>query len=462
MKKTVSPQFRSLILQNYPILKTNSHYLKLFHWLCFGTYLADIEKATVPPLALPHEYLAKINEADPSHFRSGPFLQSFKDNVLPAFEWCEWIPPSFLGSGKKRYVTNYGLSPEIQDAVRNEFLYDGPKVYFSTGHKTNNAYDTGFRKLDSAEYAQRKATWTLNATQTLILNALEESNGVGIAKRMAKFKPALMAAANQLPNSDSAAHQLKILSSIEDDARLFYSPAKRTCRLHAQWGSVCQLKKQLRHILCQGWVEIDLVSSQFAILAAILKAKLCTVFVKSKDDLWTYLNGGTKPDASLKKDLKEFIYATCFGGNQRFLAHLARKTGRPLMKDPLIQELLQAREPWLKQIEANNSIQDVWGTIHQDRKASSLAATLIQSIEMELVASSFEILPELKKSNQASIQLFQHDGFTLSVGDLRYKPEFESRLQTALATKAQKLGQQLGIDLSGVRYSFDYLPEINL
>jgi hypothetical protein len=241
------------------------------------------------------------------------------------------------------------------------------------------------------------------------------------------------------------------------DTAIIQPARAQTCRLSGGGESIVGLKKEVRRAATKGWIECDLRSSQFAILAAKLEAPISQAFIASGKSVWRefyrHVSGmDADPPDDVKKVLKEAIYSLCFGKSKANLAEfLDQHRMGNLLKHPILDELLTLRKAWFEQITLDGGAADVWGVFHaverasrkskkKSRWAGAIAATVIQSIEMEIIAPIFDVAKEHGKSDQFSIALFQHDGATLSFQSSDKQARAQSKLKSAVETRASALG----------------------
>jgi hypothetical protein len=123
---------------------------------------------------------------------------------------------------------------------------------------------------------------------------------------------------------------------------------------------------------------------------------------------------------------KETVYSICFGKSTTSLAYFLQASNLiALMSHPIVQELLGLRRQWFREIRNAGGAFDVWGEWHaldltRDPKTKkgrhwegAVAAAVIQSVELEIIAPLFDVALKHGKSDQFRICLFQHDGATL-------------------------------------------------
>jgi hypothetical protein len=240
---------------------------------------------------------------------------------------------------------------------------------------------------------------------------------------------------------------------------------------------VVGLKSEIRKAVCAGLTECDLRSSQFAILAAKLDAPLSKALIAEGKNLWCELYAHTHgidaaPPKEVKDAFKECIYSICFGKSVEdtrlfretkpgLRTFLAERGLAMLLDHPIVRELFELRARWFAEINREGGARDVWGTWHaiklrkdcrsgeSPRLARHVAATVIQSTEMEIIAPIFDVAARYGTGYQFKIVLFQHDGATISfqAHDAR-KDKAKALLRKAVETRASELGVQTTLEFT--------------
>jgi hypothetical protein len=309
----------------------------------------------------------------------------------------------------------------------------------------------------------------INPTQRKIVDHLDGLDGSRLLlPRFALNRGRIEEEVAKLP--EHVAHmQRRILAAVQEQPQVFYRPSveERTCRLYPGGDSVVALKREVRKAFCAGWSECDLRSSQFSILATVLDAPMCKALIARGENLWrslylhTHQVEGNPPEA-IKAIFKKTVYSVAFGKTPANLAWCLRRHGlERLLDHPVLQELLQLRAQWFERIENDGGAEDVWGTWHAIRRgtecapgerprlARHIAATVVQSIEMEIIAPIFDIAGTYGKTYQFGIVLFQHDGATLSFkAHGKRKEKAMTLLRDAVETRARELGVQTTLEFT--------------
>lgn len=468
MHVPVSRSFRTFVLSKYPALEGNEPFLRLFHYLCFGNFF---DKET-HRLVVPTRMMSERFYAQPYHprFNGKAVLESFRSAVLPNLAWTRHeVEVVDSWNGKARQIQNLGFDAEMQQALRAECLRSSDDlVDLVTGapYSRNRRYRETYEA--TARYEQELAQVPLNATQEKILDYLRDLNYGHLFLR--KFDDNLKAfeAAIETLAPEVRETRYRILASARRNPVIYYLPSakERTCRLSGHGDSILGLKSSVRKALCAGWVECDLRSSQFSILAAKLKAPISRAFIASGDSIWRSFYQHTHginedPPKAIKKVFKEAMYSLCFGKGVGNLTRMLNDHKLvKLLSHPILQELLTLRTVWFEEIRDAGGAFDVWGrwqaldlskdlvTKKTRRWEGAVAASVIQSIEMEIIAPIFDVANANRTSSKFTICLFRHDGATISFNDKDRVEGTQNRLKKAVEARAKELGVSTVLDFT--------------
>jgi hypothetical protein len=412
-------------------------------------------------LVITHNLLADFNKSrDDKAFISGEFLSEFKAVVVNKLEWTNPIPfIDYRWIGQSRTIKRTGFDAELEAMITEEITTEvKDPVFFVSGEayypKTRREYNEKAEK----EIKSEQSTYVLNETQQKIFNYLETVPFDAFTRKLNNNQAEIQSAIDEItdPISEHKATekkliQYRIINSIRENPSVHYRPSvrERTSRLFHSSDCVVALKKTVRKAFCKGWTDIDLKSSQFAILAEILDASLAKAFLDSNQDLWLYLNKTIfnkheKPSAVEKTAFKAVIYGLSFGRSKKEITKSLKELGldaKLFYSNPMIAELFSKREEWLDSIEHYGYVTDAWGNkieVSKDRWAGAVAAAKIQSIEMEIISAVFDVASLPEYANKCKIMIFQHDGCTISFTNKETKPVILRRMQEALDEKAKK------------------------
>lgn len=456
---TISATVRAELLRRYPGLTKDKAYLRFARHILFTDFRDEM---TGNPL-IPATKIAEIEGVKwDSHYKAEDFLLRYRADVAPLV-YSDW-------SAKReecRQVLQTGFD---RDTIRmlNEAIRDDStdRVIFVSGRKWTREARAAECAAIREEHAQERATWQLSPTPQYILDAMmakREGIGKALIAKYGENRKAIDAAIVALPLERQPLMNETVQSALEQPWVLYHpSEKRRTCRLSGNYGSVLSLKSSVRKAWCGGWSDLDLASSQFVIFATILEAPLSLEFIREGRSIWqslhTFITGETtKPNPDQKAVYKKALYSLCYGmGQQKLIDDVLNPAGAlKLLNHPIIRELIEGRRRWYRVIERNGGIHDInieWQAIEpitkdnpKGRGPHAVAATLIQSIEMELIRPVFEVV-EANPSLQVEVMLFQHDGCTVSFRNKSRKEHALSLMRDAVAAKAKELGYETRLE----------------
>lgn len=464
----VSRKFRQFVLNKYPALEGNAPFLRFFHYLCFGRFFDDdSHHLVIPTKKIAEDFYQK---AYTTRFKGQEALEDFRAKVLPDMRWTRHERFASAWRGKAREISQLGFDAEMQQALHDECLNPSEdQVDFVTGEPCSRKDRYRVAAEETALYENEIAQISLNPTQTLILDYLREINaGHLFLRKLHENESAIKAAIATLKPAVQET-RYRIVSAVYRNPNVYYAPSanERTCRLSPKGDGILGLKKIVRQAATKGWWECDLQSSQFAILAAKLKAPISQAFIASGKSLWREFNlflFGIEEDPTdaVKKVLKEAIYSLCFGRSEERLKEVLGEHGfAPLLTHPILQELLALRKTWFEQIRKDGGAFDVWGQWQalddtrdprtgKRRWEGSVAASVIQSVEMEIIAPIFDVAAKYGESDQFKICLFQHDGCTISFNSTEKTSRAQGKLKKAVEDRARELGVATSLDFKAL------------
>jgi hypothetical protein len=252
---------------------------------------------------------------------------------------------------------------------------------------------------------------------------------------------------------DKLLREVRILRRILLQPQPFYSASRsgNTARLFTN-GHILDLKREVRKVLTEDWLEADLRSSQLAICAWLWKIEPLTRFLSEHKNVWNHLFSfydlpeQTRPAA--KKIFKKALYSICYGMEQWRLkwcimdcagwTDLGLIIASGFLEIPLIGDLLLARSLELKKVAEAGGGENCYGKwikVNNEVQPRDILAQIAQSWEMKLIFPAFELA---NQTEDFKIMLFQHDGF--SVHFRRRDDAWSKKIKVAIDDNAQLLG----------------------
>jgi hypothetical protein len=498
MKKTVSEKFYNYCMKKYPELKKKDNYAyrEFFIYLCFSNFLdRDTKNLCIPSYVIANCVGKQaVISNDYGNFKSGEFLENFKRDVLPDFQWVEAFNDWITKTTQCRLVENKGFDDDMMKMLTEELAEDNKEMLFVSGKKWSNLAKLYIRSENKEEHLEKMANIIMNPTQQKIYDYMETISGIQFIRKFNENKGMVLSQIGLL-DEETQRIQYRILATMKEDSVIHYYPGKRSPRMSAAGDTIVGLKSSVRHRLCKGWTECDLKSSQFAILASKLNAPLSKELVLKNESIWESFHrkvfGHINDIKKVKRVYKTILYGIAFGNlektndwvieaNEKITKSaqnkntIRNKIGLPPLKEenipyvipldqklkefskefntdftillqhPIVRELFDARTTYHDTIRKFGGDYDVWGKFigidkSKNRYARHIAAIIMQSIELELFSVVFDVANEKGKAYQFTIPIFQHDGCCISFSDKKHKEYIMKCLKEAVEKKGKEL-----------------------
>jgi hypothetical protein len=468
MKTYITKEFIQLLLDTYPGLANNKSYWHLMRVLLFG-----IRNEGRPLLAyrmLSHcyhydSYCKGFNQSYNHNFNALAFLQAFKKDVMNDFNWTE--SDHIKHKARTALIT---FTPEVQAALEAEIyliLNDSSsedKVHIITGVSYNKK---DVKKQQQTFLNDINTLNSLNATaeQKPLLDYL--NNKVSELQLKNIIEPNLFDCAIAMNNiEDSLKRQIQLsgLCAISEYFKAFYQPSaeSKTVRIFPANMSILCINKEYKKILLNGCTEVDLASSQLAIVSETWNIPFIKDYLNSGNKIWLDLCAALEIDydAPNKKVLKEALYSLVFGMTlpnlqKSIKAAFGESAVSKWEYHPVIQSLLMARTIRMNEILTAGKLTTIYGKEvlitgkTKADKADSLRSALAQeaqAVEYYLMQPVYEIA---KTTDDFVIILWQHDGCTIKFNDKSKQQRWMDRICLAVKNRADSLSipTQLEIEI---------------
>ncbi|HEX8385159.1 MAG TPA: hypothetical protein VF576_03190 [Rubricoccaceae bacterium] len=413
---------------------------------------------------------------------------------LPTFEWVDYT----LG-GHCRLIKDDGLPAGLHGVVRADLAVGtedhGRRVSVLTGRsydkneatRTRAEYRAECDALDAPSPTSRWVQRTLNDrapnVSARIAGRVPEARSyvermeidVELKRTKGETAAALEAREGEVREGVRQAY-LATLRAIEDQHQPFYrfSRRGRTDRVFAHNPSALSLPADVRRVLYDGFVSLDLKSAHLFIAAALWGVDDVTETLTQEGySVWAdllghlglgHLDPGSDDFAEAKGALKRATYSVIYGMEERAVVwtftRAARRLlgpggGRRLTDHWLIRRLLDARDEKLAALVPGAVLETATGirvAVGDDVDAKSAMATVAQSYEQALMA----IVLEYERDHHAEanpptfhVALWIHDGCYVRVS--RSEREHVKRLRERLERRAEELGVYGQFEVETVR-----------
>jgi hypothetical protein len=337
-------------------------------------------------------------------FNAGQLLDDFSRDVWPlqvhAYVPCERARTVDVDWPDELLVMTDGADLSLTNA---------DQVWFVSGLPVS---PTSRRKA-AARYAENVSLLACNIPEThpayALATHLNSQAQTSLGKLIRSNWPRLESMWRDMPDGErkrAAGYTLRVL---DDYARNIYAPSERTVRIHAIGTTIHQLPREMRKAALSGAIEMDMRSSQLAIVAKLWGLPILTEFLASRLSIWPELLGSMGVGEQAKSHVKAALYACCYGMGQRNVrvllgdgvmpggarVHdgLGAEATRAFMRHPLIQELLRARNVQMRRIADQGGIIDAFGQFWpmEGNTQHGLLSVEAQAVELSLMLPIYEV-----------------------------------------------------------------------
>lgn len=414
-QQTISKVQRNLVISTVPVLQEQRALRLLFIHLARHCHMLDEKDGGI---LLPHQLLASFLEKDPKNCNTEQeLLLPYIDQVSRNFRYRDY----FYQGEKCRMVLNSGVSTLLQEVF---LQHGGERVY---------AYDlkeVNTRKLEEGQRRLKKSAshWVWRyALQEEIVHYLHNLPLSLFASTVSAHAQETYEKAITLSNPGK---HIQTLRAIEDMPKPFYYPSNDPASLTPRiFGTAMQyLSKDLRRVLCPDWVEVDLKNCHLAIAGGLFHIASVQQFLQSGKSIWPelleYMQCPAGEEQHMKSCLKTALYSLIFGMRkdhveeqlEKDLADYQLQKTQTFTKHNLLIDIDTALKQAKRSIKTEKGMQSAFGWVPYRRgdDIDSFLANMIQTYELALVGSVYELAIREKKSKNTSfyIVLHQHDGFS--------------------------------------------------
>lgn len=429
--RTVTKEFRELLLEQYPRLKETPQYWYLLSYLF---YPREVDSGNI---LISRDIMVDLlgYSSVPSNFNTEAILLDFSETIQPIW-WTKYIKTKH----QARTLAKIAFPTEVSMAFTKELMNSWNRenrVYLISGKSFSE--ERQMRNIYTQLKSALKQTHKIKETKTL-LDYMNRIPVLLFKKIVIKNYDGALNTALKL-NSDSE-HQLKILSSILDNPVQLYKPGENTVRIFPIGEKIVSLKSEVRKELTKGLSEADLKSAQLAIAAYLWKIESVDKFLREGNSIWEYLYQLGTHD---KDSLKDILYSLLFGMHHAGIKKQLEKINvryKDFIELPLVKDIFTARNNEIKRINKEGGTKTCFGDYLSTSKfeVKSILAQCCQSIELKILYPAVKIAMEHNNKNGFRILLWQHDGFTLYPRVSAKKEFWKEVLSFHVDSEAERLG----------------------
>jgi hypothetical protein len=381
------------------------------------------------------------------NFDAGAFLMALKADVLPDLVVGDYDGPNKEERGQCRYVENDGLHGLVEHALNDFTEKERYDLLSMTRWNRTNAKANRDRLIEEAltqtwPYPQQARIAEYLHKLPFGLFAKQIPDRIEEARNYIKQTPTL--------GNKERRRELRILRRIEDCPQPIYFPggSLRNARLFAT-DSLCDVERGARRILCRGWHEADLVACYPAIAASIWHIERIQSMLKQGIDVWGAISDelGVAPyESKWKREVVKEAGNRLLCGGLVSVCNDALSSGGIagiVQESPTLMAIVEARGRAMRRARINGGTMTPVGWIdchsHRqgDRPARSHMANVLAAYEIILIAPCYEVASE---STDFTINIGQHDGFSVKLKREDRAEQILWRLNDAIAPVAQQYG----------------------
>lgn len=248
------------------------------------------------------------------------------------------------------------------------------------------------------------------------------------------------------------------LHSIEERPQPIYvgSRQRNTIRLFEMYMGLQGVHSDLRKILTQDWVELDLQNAHLAIVAKLWNIPTVKEYLITGQSIWESLLPHMDvpiEDKLSKSTIKTFLYGCVYGMSKKTLetdmiALLGKDKHQKFISHPVISAVLKARAQRIKEIRNRGGVDTYLGerihVIRYKNEDNQWEDNLLTILSQE--ASEFEMLLlepildlSIESKQEFHMTLYQFDGVSLHFRNSSKKESHLKRIKKAVDKRAKEL-----------------------
>ena len=488
MRQTVSKNFRDKIIKVYPACATEISYMRFIQYRLFSNNWEDKSKnlIKIPRYALAY-CEGKLKQLAGKNYKGHLFLQEFKRDVQ-YIDWSDWS----YEKGECR-VAEFPIDKNIEWLltldVHKDYQNEGERFYLISGlkftTKNRNAELKAAREklqdeLDEVRQSRNIKQVAAKIWTHLYTNSRDKHLLKVIDANIDVVEAAIDNRIDLIETKKKA--YLELVDVIREGTIPMLHGVKNSCRLYESGASITGLPRQYRKMLCKGWTEFDIKSSQLAIVSSMWNISSIHQFLTNKNNVWDlFFNEFPVSEDEYdetKRFFKESLYSIVFGKKEANIAKeydvwFGEGAGLKFSNIWLVRDLFDAREaeitrlankpggrhysPAAAVMPTSNSYFKTGMSLgeqkkykqtgimpHSQRKRiTSVMAQEVQMIEMAILNPVIDLAA--KNSKNYVITLWQHDGFSVKFLDTSKRDKYTKVIKNGFQANLNRMKGTLNI-----------------
>ena len=466
----VIPKVQYEFLMQRVLSPTTARYKILLSYLLWGG-----DRFQNKSLLLPCHLIANFfGYQDSSNINTGRLLQGFRDDVLAniadavldigAHDWvehkCRVINKVHLGVLQADFDA---IGRENGPLKRAKDTPSGSMVYLQDGRTVSERKVQQGRR--NSRVIREKAALCAHPVSRKLIETMDRVPDTLFGKRVnVRFDLAAIEI-SKIKDSHQRRSQEAILRRIDLDPKPLYFPSEhaRTVRVFAN-GHIPNLKRNIRRILTDGWLEADLRCAQLAIASTLFDMGKTRSFLEKGGNIWNeLLTPGHELSRAQRQEVKGVIktamYSMLYLRKEKKVAKTLQEELRGMgCKIPaseflahwIFRELEETSQIQATRLRKGQGLTDAFGQVHyavNGRKPSSVMAQVNQSYELHLLEPVLDYVNAknadgnfLVDPSEMKIVVWSHDGFNIAVRSRSRIPEYQQKLSEMVRARAIRLG----------------------
>lgn len=459
MRQTVSKYFRDEIIECYPSCTVDISYMRFLQYRLFSNNWEDQSKNLIKVPQFTLAYCEdKQKQLANKNYKGHLFLQRFSRDVQ-YITWTDWS----YEEGRCR-VVEFSIAYSLNDLLTQELYKDyqkqGGRVYLISGVKFTTRNRNAELKKAQAKLREdlehiRKCRKVRKGAAKVFFYMMKVDIKHYIKIIDSNIDTVELAIKNRIDLTETKKKvYLETVDCLREIKKPMLHGVQNSWRLYDEGVSITGLPRQYRKMLCKGWTEFDIKSSQLAIVSSRWNIPSIHKFLSERHSTWDlFFNVFPVPGdeyEETKRFFKESLYSVVFGKQEDNIAKeydnlFGTGAGAKFSNIWLVRDLFDAREAEIDKLanvpqgryyslvagltcNPNNYFKTGMSKgelkkykqtgvmpYTQRQRITSAMAQEIQMIEMAILTPIIDLAE--KNSNNYVITLWQHDGFSVKFLD---------------------------------------------
>jgi hypothetical protein len=447
-----------------------AHHKILLSYLLWGG-----ERFHDKSLLLPCHLIANFfGYPESSNVNTGTLLQNFKDDGLSQIpgavfefrehDWsehkCRSVEVFHLGSLQAEFDALGRVNGRF---IRAKDMPSGSMVHLHDGRVFSRRSAGRLRaRCDASARAQ---VIMAHPVSQKVIDTMHRVPEAVFSRRVGECFDQAIALVEKIKDANVRRSQEAILRRIDvhPTPRYSHSLKDHTHRVFAN-GHIPNLKRGVRTIVTEPWLEADLSCAQLAIASATWEMEKGRSFLANGGDVWdellTPVYGLSRAHRQeVKSAIKTAMYSMLYlmrvrkvrQNLQKQLLELNCKTPESeFLAHWIFRELAEASQIQARRLRDGHGLTDAFGQVHHavdGRKPGSVMAQVNQSYELYLLEPVLDYVNAkdakgtfLVDPKEMRIVLWSHDGFNIAVRRKDQIPRYQRMLSTLVKERAHATG----------------------